>query len=207
LAEAALQNAIALLALAVALVTLQMTITDRREAQERQELATSMTSEVIANQAAFIEYTDRNESPFNPPYLMLPIRLFVMNGSSLPQSIMGLWVTFDQETGFVTLDRVTESGGGKLKWPKVIPPRESTALDVVIPIPVDPSVAQQLGADPKLHRKVDLGPAGRLVFTLDQRAGKSLFEKMRKRVHIEVRFLSYSRGALPHIPYDVTLPE
>lgn len=120
LGHAALNNAVALLALAVAIVSLGVSVMERQEARQREGFATTMTSEVVGQRHAVIEWPADTLSPFDPPYLMLLVRLFVMNRSSLPQSLIGLWVTFDkgseERLRFVNVEQVRETDGSTLAW-------------------------------------------------------------------------------------------
>ena len=95
LGTVALNNVVALVALGVAVVSLRVSLVERREARYREMLATTMTSDFAGEAHASIEFLPNILSPFDPPYLMLPIRLFVMNRSSIPLTVIGLWVTFD----------------------------------------------------------------------------------------------------------------
>jgi hypothetical protein len=203
----ALQNALALLALVVALISLWITLADRRELQNREFLSATMTSDVIGEKPASIEFSERNSSPFDPPYLMIPLRIFVMNGSSMPLSVIGLWVTFDEapenQLRFITLDQVTEPSGDRVAWPKTITPGQATGFDVIVPVPVDAEVARRLGADPEKQPKVDLGPARDLFFKFSD---ASTYKQLKRRVRFDLRLLSPSPGHPRHLPYTLTLP-
>ncbi|MBF8278291.1 MAG: hypothetical protein HW390_3364 [Candidatus Brocadiaceae bacterium] len=58
-------------------------------------------------------------SPFRGPYLMFPVRIFVMSGSSVSQAITDLWISFDDSPDdklrFVELERVRETDGTQLR--------------------------------------------------------------------------------------------
>jgi hypothetical protein len=170
-----------------------------------------MFSEVLRNSAAQIVWSDRQLSPFRPPYLVIPVRLFVMNRSSFPQNISDIWVSFDEgsfeKMRFVTLSRITETNGSQVIWPKTVPPWGSIGLDLTVSIPIDEEVAKLIGADPGRRKTVNLGSVEKLFFTISSHKLKEVeWKKIKTRTTFDLRLLSPSPGGPTNLPYSVELP-
>jgi hypothetical protein len=106
---------------------------------------------------------------------------------------------------FVDLTQVRETDGAPLAWPKTVSPGSATGFDLMVPIPVDSSIALRLGA--ARNKNVSLGSAERLFRTLSQRLGPtSEYDAVRRVVRFDLRLLSPSPGSPTHVPFAVTLP-
>jgi hypothetical protein len=208
--HSALNNATSLIALLISLISLRLSYSERNKSEQREMLATTMSSELSGVQHALVTYAHKR--PFDAPCLRLPIRLFVMNSSSLPLSITNLWVSFDsgplEHRPFVDLARVRETDGRPLAWPHTIAPWSTIGFDVTVEMPLPPAVAKALGAPPS-RNPIDVGRASELWTRLAQRSGHgvdSLFNHLRRTVTFDLRLLSAAPGHPMHLPYEVALP-
>ena len=56
-----------------------------------------------------------------------------MNRTSLPQSVIVIWVSYDDvapaRRRFVIVEKVTETDGATIRWPKVIAAGQATGRD------------------------------------------------------------------------------
>ncbi|MGB2664805.1 MAG: hypothetical protein WAK48_12420 [Candidatus Acidiferrum sp.] len=203
------KNLISLLALIVSVISLRTALIDRQEAREQKQLATTTMTETIESAPAAIEYAlpKYQYAPFRGPYLLLPVRIFTMNDTSLPQSVVGVWISFDDEgpedkIKYVELEDVTQTNGDKLSWPKTLAPWETFGFDAIVPVPIDDAIASQLGADAKKHHHVDLGPAGQLRLKLPT----GVVDKMTRTVRFNIRLLSPSPGHPNYMTLKTELP-
>ncbi|SEO24925.1 hypothetical protein SAMN05216404_11534 [Nitrosospira multiformis] len=212
LGHGALNNSIALLALVVASISLYLSLIDRQESRHKEMLALTMLLEPVEHARVFIAAPKDITTPYQPPYLMFPVRIFVMNGSTLPQTITDLWISFDEgpdeKIRFVKLDGVRETDGKLLSWPKTISPRETVAFDVSVPIPVSTKTLAKIGYRANDAKSSILGSAGRLNIAINERAGPNseVFDSLRQQVTFSLRLMSPSPGSPSHVTLRRRLP-
>lgn len=212
LGHAALNNGVAIIALIVASSSLYVSLIDRQENRMKEMLAVTMLVEPVEQGQVFIAAPKETTSPFRPPYLMFPVRIFVMNGSTLPQTITEVWISFDKgpddKIKFVKLEGVHETDGKLLSWPKTIMPRGTVAFDANVPIPVPTQVLAKVGYRTGKPKSAALGSAGRLRITINERTGpdKDVFADLQQEVTFSLRLMSPSPGSPNHLLVRRRLP-
>ena len=214
----ALPNIISIAALLVAALSLVVSLRQAehtREVENRNRqlelLAVQLSAEVIDTAQATAEWPAREYSPFDPPYLTVPVRLFIMNRTSLPQSIKGVWVSFDHDKpenqlGYVPINRIEETDGSKVRWPKTIAPGAADGMNLYVSIPIDAATAIKLGIDQNKNRSREVGKSGSLRFVLDEALGQELPQSLKQPVHFNLRLLSPSPEAPTNLHFQWSQP-
>ena len=218
LTNEALRNLVAIAALLVAAISLNVSLkqaersreVDRR-IQNRELLAVQLSADLIESEQATAEWPARDYSPFEPPYLTVPVRLFIMNRTSLPQSIKGVWVSFDDDRPenqlrYVTINRIEETDGAKVRWPKTIPPGAADGMNLRVSIPIEAATAGKLGIDENKLKSRDVGPAGSLHFVFDETLDRELPLSLRRPIHFNLRLLSPSPEAPSNLHFQWSPP-
>jgi hypothetical protein len=207
------RNLVSIAAFIVSVISLSISIKQAehtRELDQRtrslEQLSVQLYAEVIGDAQATAEWPARDYSPFEPPYLTVPVRLFILNRTSLPQSIIGVWVSFDtdkpeNQRPYVPIEGIEETDGSKVRWPKMIAPGAADGINLRVSIPIEAAMARRLGIDENKIKSHNMGTAKSLHFVLQEALDHQIPESLKRPVHFNLRLMSSSPGAPTNLPF------
>lgn len=200
LTHTGMSNVISVIALTMAGLSLFFTYDSWKQSEIQKSLSLVTDVELVKSETVYASELPHSNGPYPPPYILLPVRVFVMNASSLPQSIIGLSVSFDggpqDKRAFVTLPEPAS--------PVTLPPGETRAVDVQVPFPVDAAILRRLL--PAAHGPPVLRTAGDLLKRIDTRFSDAEKSSIRKEATFSLRLMSPSPGLPRSTIFGVVLP-
>jgi hypothetical protein len=200
-------NAVSILAMIISLVSLIITWQQRqdsrhdvelqrKEQNESRGLNLSIALRPRPNQVFTLMPGDSKNS-WSSPVVVMPMRAFVTNTSSVPQPIVDLMFSFDS-VRYNSVQNITNDAGKPLIWPLTIEVGHSIGLNLNLIVPIDQTTAtlfkKKYRLSPKI-KSIQLGTINSLWQSDIQFSNgnhKSIEELIRSTIFLWFHFMSTS---------------